>query len=579
MQAHERHSHAVGSPQEAHPQPNPLRRLVDLFREERSDLGTLLLCSILSGVLYLATPLAVDAVVNSIAFGGEQALYVEALAILAITLFFLLAFFAVTRAIQDYVMEVIQRRLFVRLTADLAYRLPRVSMEALDEKQGPDLVNRFFEVITLQKTATALLLDGLNVVFGTLIGLALLGLYHPTLLFFALILLFLLGLLTFLPARPGVRTSIRESYAKHAVVAWLEQIAMFPVVFRTPGAAAIALERADILATEYLDARRAHFRVLFSQIIGLLSLQALASSALLIIGGWLVLRAEITLGQLVASELILSSIVASLSKLGKHLESWYDALAAVDKLGYLADLPIEREGGEKPRTAPQGAAVEMRSVTFGYDPNRPVLRGVGGEIPSGAKVGVRSPAGFGATTLLDLLVGFRAPQQGMISIDGLDVRHWQLDELRREVALVRGDDLIEGTVADNVRMGRMGVGLDEVRQALRGVGLLDTLLQHPDGLNARLHPGGRPLSSSQRRQLVLARALIGRPRLLLVDETLEGLSRPILQKLEELLFDRSQTFTLVLVTRDPHLLSRCDFVLELGNGPGAPPPSATESER
>jgi ABC-type bacteriocin/lantibiotic exporter with double-glycine peptidase domain len=280
-----------------------------------------------------------------------------------------------------------------------------VPLDVLEAHQGPELVNRFFDVVTVQKSASGLLLDGINVLFSTLIGLVVLGFYHPLLLLFASILLAMLVLVVFLPGHRAVRTSIDESYAKHAVVGWLEQIAMFPLLFRASGAADLACSRANQLALDYLAARKSHFRILLGQVIGLLGLQAVASSALLTIGGWLVLRAELTLGQLVASELIVASIVAAMSKLGKHLESWYDAMAAVDKLGYLVDLPIERESGEKPAVTESGLRVQVRGVSYASADGLPVLQDQNLDIAPGSTLGIVSPGGLGGSALLDLLAG------------------------------------------------------------------------------------------------------------------------------------------------------------------------------
>ncbi len=560
--------------------PSPARRFFAFLRPERREIGGIIVFSLIAGVLYLATPLAVDAVVNNIAFGGEQQVYVQALVVLAIALLALLALLAVVRAAQDYVMELVQRRIFVRMAADLAFRLPRVRMDALDSRQGPELVNRFFDVVTLQKSATGLLLDGINVVFSTLIGLVVLGVYHPVLLVFALLLLTFIVLVLWVPGGRGVRANVRESYAKHAVVGWLEQIVMFPVLFRSPGGAELAAHRADALLQEYLAARRGSFRVVISQVIALLCLQAVASAALLALGGWLVLRGELTLGQLVASELILAAIVSAVGKLGKHIESWYDALAAVDKLGYLVDLPIERESGETPAGSPgRGLAVELRGVTFGYNPAHPVLDQLNHSLPAGARVGLVGAAGHGASTLLDILAGLRSPSGGTTLLDGLDLRQWRLDAMRQQVALVRGHELVGGTVAENVRLGRTDLSLQDVQTALQKVGLLDTLLRLPGGLETRLKPGGAPLSSAQRSLLMVARAIAGRPRLLLVDETLEGMDSEFLPALEALLFDPARPWTLILVTRDPDLLGRCDSVIHLGechlSQPGhGPSPSA-----
>jgi len=544
--------------------PAPHHRFFELLKPERADVVVIVLFSIINGVLLLATPLAVDAVVNNIAFGGQQRVYVQALLVLSVALFAFLALLAVLRGAQHYVMEIIQRRIFLRITADLAYRLPRTETVALEQTLGPELVNRFFEVITVQKGSSLLLLEGINVILAALIGLLVLGFYHPFLLAFDLVLIVGLAFVVFIMGRGAVRTSIRESYAKHAVAGWLEQIALFPLLFKNRGAAELALQRADLLGREYLEARRAHFRVLLPQICGLLTLQALASAALLTIGGALVLGGELTLGQLVASELIVGAILASVSKFGKHLESWYDAMAAVDKLGYLADLPIEREHGEVPAPRSGPAEVELRQLTFGYDPNRPLLQDLSLRFRPGGRVAIVSAAGYGASTLLDLLYGLRPPQQGMILIDGLDLRHWDLAALRQQVALVRGVEFVEGTIAENVRLGRADVSLDDVRRALECVGLIQAVLKFPDGLDTQLRPGGRPLSSTQRIRLVLARAIIGRPRLLLLDELLEGLDLQTVAELEKYLFEPSNPWTLVLVTRDPDLVKHCDEVVNLG---------------
>jgi len=545
--------------------PPPFRRFVALLRPEAREIRVIVVLSVITGVLYLATPLTVDAVVNSFAFGGEQPVYVQALIVLAVFLLFLLGMLGVLRAAQNYAMEIIQRRLFVRLTADVAYRLPRVPLEVLERHQGPELVNRFFDVVTVQKAAATLLIDGLTILFSTLIGLIVLGFYHPLLLLFALILLVLLLLVVFLPGRRAVQTSIAESYAKHAVVGWLEQIAMFPILFRSSGAAEIACSRADALAKDYLTTRRAHFRVLMGQIIALLGLQAVASAALLTIGGWLVLKAELTLGQLVASELIVSAIVAAVSKLGKHLESWYDAMAAVDKLGYLVDLPIERETGERPAAPSGGLSVRLQDLGYTHGNGYPLLAGQNLEIRPGSRVGIVSPGGLGGSALLDLMAGLREPTSGRVLLNGTDLRLWQLGELRRQVFLVRGQDIVHGSVLDNVRLGRPDLDIDSVNSALDCVGLLGTIQRLPDGLETILSAGGHPLSGSQRSRLILARAIIRKPRLLLVDEALDGLETETLEKLEATLFDDREPRTLVLVTRDPDLIRRCDQTLNLGD--------------
>jgi putative ABC transport system ATP-binding protein len=546
-----------------HAHPEPHHRLAGLMRAEMPDVWAVVLFSVITGILYLAVPLTVDAVVNNIAFGGQQVVYIQALTILSVALLAFLGLLAFARGVQHYLAEVIQRRIFVRLTADLAYRLPRVTASSLDRVHAPELVNRFFDVVTVQKATSLLLLDGVNVVLAGVIGMVVLGFYHPFLLAFDLVLLLLVCLVIFGAGRGAVRTSIAESVSKYAVADWLEQLAQFPNLFKGPGGAQFALDRADHLARIYLDARKTHFRILIRQIGGFLALQALASSVLLVVGGVLVLQGELTLGQLVASELIVNAVLTSVAKLGKHLEAWYDAMAAVDKLGYLVDLQTEPESGEVPVRRAEGAAVHAASASAGYDPHHPLFQDVTFRLEPGTRAAVVGPEGCGVSALLDLFFGLRPAAAGHVTVDELDLRQWSVESLRRDVALVRHHDFVDGTLVENLRLGRTDVGLDDVREALEQVGMLAEALAMPDGLETRIRTGGRPLTTLQRTRLILARALIGRPRLLLLDEVLDGIDPEAFEQLSRLIFDPQRRWTVLIATRDPELIRRCSQVIQL----------------
>ncbi|MES2596465.1 MAG: ATP-binding cassette domain-containing protein [Verrucomicrobiota bacterium] len=546
-----------------HPQVSPVRRFFGLLKAERQDIRTLLIFSVFAGLLYLALPLAVDAVVSNLAFGGQQLPYVQALVILSIALFACLALQAVVTGFQYYVSDVIQRRIFVRAASDLAYRLPRVRAEALDEVHAPELVNRFLDVVTAQKSTALLLLDGVNLVFSTLTGMLLLALFHPLLLTFVAVMLVVIILILWLCGRGAVETSIEESRMKYDLVNWYEEIAHFPFLFKGPAGYSLAAQRADHLAAGYIDARTRHFSILMRQIAGLLTLQVFAAAALLVTGGYLVISQQITLGQLVASELIISAIVASLSKLGKQLEAWYDAMAAMDKLGHIFDLETEREGGERPAKCEGGTAVKAEGLSFGYLENVPLFTGQNFDVPPGARAAVVGPHGSGASSLLDILFGLRQPASGYVTVDGLDLRSWYLEALRESVMLVRRDEIVDGTVVENLRLGRTDIGMDEIRAALARTGLLDDLLLRPEGLNLRLKIGGAPLSGNQRTRLLLSRALVQKPRLLLVDELLDGVDESCFRQLCSAILDKSLPWTVVVTTRDHDVTRQCDQVIYL----------------
>lgn len=546
-----------------HDHPSPLSRLIGLLRPERGDIGAIVLFSLLAGILYLAVPLAVDAVVSNIAFGGQDRPYFQALLTVSVLLFAFLGLLAVIRTFQHYLAEVLQRRIFLRLTADISFRLPRVRQDALDGIHAPELVNRFFDTLTVQKSSSLILLEGVNLVLSTLIGLTVLAIYHPFLLAYSLGLIGFVGLILYPGGIGAVKTSIRESVAKYAVAGWLEQLATYPTLFKNPGGARYAMARANGFALEYLQARKDHFQILIRQIAALFLLQALAGAILLVLGGFLVLRGELTLGQLVASELIVGAVVAALAKLGKQLEAWYDALAAVDKLGYLVDLPIESTLGESGPSFGKAVQLSARKLSFGYVGGKRLFEQIEFQIEPGERIGIVGADGSGASSLLDLMYGIRYPQDGQLIADGLDLHHWDKGAWRDQVVLVRGHEIVDGTIVENLRLARPLATIQEMHEALMKVQLLDEILSLPDGLQTQLLLGGRPLAGSQRTRLTLARAWLARPRLLLLDLAIDGLDSALRNRVIDPLFDPAQTWTVIVVSRESSILRRCHRIYRI----------------
>jgi ABC-type bacteriocin/lantibiotic exporter with double-glycine peptidase domain len=301
---------------------------------------------------------------------------------------------------------------------------------------------------------------------------------------------------------------------------------------------------------EYLGYRSKHFRILIRQFAGSLLLQALASAALLGIGGMLVIDRQLTLGQLVAAELVVAAVLAGISKLAKHLETFYDLLASLDKLGALTDLPGETSGeGSSPDSGP--AAILVRTPRYSLD------------IKSGEKIGLRGLSGSGKSTLLDAVSGFTELPGGSAELDGTDIRNLDLRRFRSRVALVRGIELFHGTVLENVRVGRE-VSVAQVQKALDEVGVWAAVQQLPEGLNTVLATGGAPLSEGQKQAVMLARAIVGSPRLLIIDEALDSVQDSEERELfTKILFDRRAPWTLLLVTAREDLMRCCDRVLNL----------------
>ena len=528
----------------------PITRLLDLLALERRDIFTITLFAIAVGILSLVAPAAIEALVNTVQFGVQ----LWPVLVLSAVMFGFLALSATLRAMQLLVAECLQRRLFVRTADAFADHFARAEIAAFDGTNPTDIVNRFFEVASVQKSMATLLVDGVGIVMLTAVGLVVLAFYHPYLLTFAVVTATLMVFLLFALGIGGVRTSVAESYAKFDVAAWLEELAKCPHTFRFGRGGALAYERADALAGAYVDARRRHYRVVWRQTLFALLLEAVGMTVLLGLGGWLVINRQLTIGQLVAGELIVALVLSSLSKIGKYLETFYDLQASLDKLGVLDRLPLEREGGEtlSESSRPMGVVAEF---TLRGTPRRLDVR-------PGERIAVTGPSGSGKTFLLETLGLLRVPAEGLLEFDGLDARSLDRAKTRLQLAYVGQAETFADTVAENIRVGRADLSAADVRRALEMVGLADEVARLPQGVGTPLGSDGRPLSDNAVARLSIARALAGKPRLLLINGLLDSLDTRDCPELVESLFDRTAPWSLVIVTARDDVRRRCDKTVE-----------------
>ncbi len=501
---------------------HPFTRARQLLRLEARDVGVVAIYGAFVALLSLATPLAVNALVSSIAFSN----LLQPLVVLSVLLAAALVASGFLRAFQLSVVEMLQRRLFVRLVADLAWRLPRISGDERRRRDPNKLVNRFFDVVTAQKVLPTLLIDGTTLALELVIGLTLLGLYSPLLLAFAIMLLLAITGVIFGLGRGGVSSSIDESYAKHDVAGFLEEMVRAPSSFRSPSARRFGARRVEDGARAYLDARRRHFRVLLRQAVGAFALQAVAAVSLLGVGGVLVIDGVLTLGQLVAAELIVGAVTQGLIKLHKQIEAAYDLFAALDKLGALVGLKVEDDDSAQDAehtSLPSGPLAVVVDDAVVADADAPISF----SCPAGGTVAV----GGGASAIVDVLLGAEAHSAGRVRVGGIDVGVVARDALRERIAVARDVELFEGSLAENIRVGRTAPSTSELIEALRLVELDEQLLGHGDGLKAQIVPGSPAISDSVARRLMIARAFLGKPGVLIVDSLLDTLERGVRERI------------------------------------------------
>ncbi|MCF6311832.1 MAG: ATP-binding cassette domain-containing protein [Verrucomicrobiales bacterium] len=536
------------------------QRLRSLLKPEKSDLLAIVAFAVAIGLLQLATPIAVQAIVNTITFGGQM----QALIVISMLLLLALTFAATLYCIQSLAVEHLQQRVFIRLIADLGARLPMVKIEAYHTGHDPELVNRIFDIVTIQKSAPKLLIDALGTCLTVVVGLSILAAYHPLLLVFDIFLILSIIMIFLLPLKKGQSTAIDESSAKYEIAAWLEEIVRCPYTFKNGGAQQWIFDKTDSITKSWLQRRKLHFRVLFNQIISVQFLYILSSVVLLGLGGWLVIQGSLSLGQLIAAEIIVSGIVYSVSKSGNYLETWYDLMAATYKVSQLLEVNTQRAGGDQPlATNDTGSAITFINVSWAGARGKEIYPKLDFAIKPGEKIAIMSNCESERSSMIDLLWRLRDPASGTIQLDGVDIRDLEVHSLRERVAIVSQVEVVRGTLRDNVSLHRSFVSRDDIRRAITTAGLDDVVASLPGRLDTVMHPYGKTLSEDELCRLMLARAIAGDPTVVVIDDVFDRSSQDVQNIIFNSLLKKETPFTVIIATDQAKVIEACDRMLQL----------------
>ena len=541
----------------------PQERLLQMLRLDRGDYLTIIVYTIFIGLLTLAVPLAAQALVNTVAAG----VMLQPLIVLTFGVMAALVFAGILRLLKLSLLEKLQQRVFARVSLQLAEHLPNIQHDVIVREYAPQLSNRFFDVVTIKKTLAKVLLEGPGATLQVFVALILMSFYSPYLLAFAVFLILFISFVIGVLGMGGLRTSIEESYNKYLVADWLEELTRCQRSFKMNAAPAFAIERADSLVVDFINARKAHFRVLFRQAFGNYLFRAVASTGVLAIGGWLVINRQMTLGQVVAAEIVMVGALEGLEKIIRLLESYYDLLTGLAKVGHLSDLPQERTGGRELPYKAEGASVHCRKVRFAYEGRGEILSGLNLTVNPGEHVSLIGKSGVGKSTLAMLLCGLHEPTHGQVQINGMDVRDVRLESLRRSVALV-GDtnEIFAGTIEDNILMGRDDISQEDFQWAIEFAHLNNDLALFPDGLQTRVVSEGRNLSRGQIQRLLIARAVVSRPQLLILDEGFTGVDEQDKLRILDELFNKNYNWTIIDISHDPEIVAQSKTVHVLAEG-------------
>jgi ABC-type bacteriocin/lantibiotic exporter with double-glycine peptidase domain len=545
--------------------PSPLTRFASLLSKERGEIAVLLTYTIAVVLFGLLIPLATQSLVNTIAGG----LLLQPLIVLSLLVFGGLFLAGVMQMLQLAVVEAVQQRIFATTALRIADVLARACAKSLRHEYTPELVNRFFDVLTVQKALAKLMVDGITALVQTILGLTILGFYSTNLLILDFVLIASLLVITVIFGAGGLRTSIGESKEKYAVADWLEDIARCNVSLKVHGNRDYLEARADQAVTRYLTQRRAHFRVTIRQTGAFYMFQAVTQAMALAGGGLQVIHGNITLGQLVAAQIIIGTVLAAMEKLVRQADQFFDLLTGLDKVGYVSDIVTERSVGNTlafPLES-EGLDVQCRNIRFSYVPETEILAGLNLHLRSGERVSLVGASGAGKSTLGALLCGLDEPSHGTIEFDGAEVRTLCLDSIRAHVSMIGYEnELFDGTIEENILVGRKEISPQDVRWAVDMAQLTEDIANMPKGLATPVISGGKNLSRGQVQRLLISRAIVGHPRLLILDEAFTGIDERQTMMILDAIFDAKNHWTIVDISHDSEVIIRTETVHVLAEG-------------
>lgn len=541
----------------------PWQRFVRLVRLEKKDILQIIYYAIFAGFVALTLPLGIQAIINLIQ--GAQVSTSWIILVILVTLG--VVFSGALQLMQLRIIETIQQRIFMRSSFELSYRFPKIRMTELRNYYPPELANRFFDTLTIQKGLSKILIDVPTAILQILFALILLSFYHPFFIIFGILLLLLIFIVFKFTAQKGLETSLKESKMKYKVAHWIQEVARAVVSFKLSGNTNLALTKNDKLVDKYLEARESHFRILILQFSQMIGFKVIVTASLLLIGGALVLSQEMNIGQFVAAEIIILLVITSVEKLIVGLESFYDVLTSIEKIGQVVDKRLEPQDGEKP-IFKDGMHLELDDVFYSVeDRAKPILKNISIELHPKSRILVMGESGAGKSTLLRLLAGVIGPTSGNVYVNNLSLSSLNLNHYRSQLGLSLSDETpFEGTIRENLIFGSDKSKDHLIFEALEAVGLTQFLKEQPDGLDTIINPEGKQMSYTIAKKIILARAIIKQPKVMILEDPLDQF---ILEETKEIiayLTHPDRPWSLIVVSSKKSWRTECSQIITLEKG-------------
>ena len=542
----------------------PLERFYNLLALDRKDVYQIFFYAIFAGLISLSLPLGIQAIINFIQSGRVSASWI----VLVVLVVFGVALVGILSLMQLRITENLQQKIFVRSSFEFAARLPKIKNEELYNTYPPELANRFFDTINIQKGTSKLLIDFSAALLQIIFGLILLSLYHPYFIVFGFLLFLLLYFIFKFSFKSGLETSLKESKFKYKVAGWLQEMARNNFSFKNDLNYNYGLQKNNNLVGDYLNYREKHFKIIQRQFSQLIIFKIIITASLLSIGGFLVLSQQMNIGQFVAAEIIILLVINSVEKIILGLETFYDVLTSIEKIGQITDLELEDEPEFKSEICYNKISLETEDLSFKFsDSSKEILHGLTLKIEQGERIAIYGANGSGKTTLIRILSGLLHPTSGFLYINDDTFRKINLKQYHSQIgSIIHGETPFEGTLLENITFNDPSLSSEDLRWAIDGVQLTSFIKSLPKGLDTRVFPEGKQLSSSNAQKVLLARSIIHKPKILFYEDPTDVMDEDIAKEIIDFITSDKHKWTIIVSSKNPYWKTKCTRNIIMDNG-------------
>lgn len=540
-----------------------IKKFIDIISEDKKEIYAIYFYSAFYGLVQLSLPIGIQSIISFVLAGTISTSLVLLIAFVVVGVFIS----GLVQVNQMKIIEKIQQQLMVRYSFLYAHRIPKLDMKSINDYYMPELANRFFDTISLQKGISKLLLDVPAATIQILFGLILLSIYHPVFIFFGVILLVTLFLIIRLSAVNGMSTSIQESNYKYKIAGYIEEIARSIFAFKFSNNRSFHIKKMDGLVNGYLESRTAHFKVLLLQYWSLIAFKVLITALMLIVGAFLLIEQQLNIGQFIAAEIVILLVIGSVEKLIVNLDKVYDVLTSVEKINKIIEKPLENSGTVHLEDDVKGLSIDLRDVSFNYTPEKEILHQLNFSIAPGEKVLISGDNSSGKSTLLKLLNGSLNHFTGKIDVNKIPINQYDNNSLRSRIGILfTRQEIFEGSLLENIAMGNPDISIQAIMDLSSVVGLKDFLQILPEGINTMITPTGTHLSDRTIKKILLLRAMAHRPSMLLLDEPFSGLETNTQMEVQKYLFTQMPNTTIIIAANESVSKEQFHHNIVMNNG-------------